>query len=141
MVQKHIVDEELENLLEGNDNVNVDEVMNDTFNNQEDPGTRIKPRSDKESLKAEIDVDLELTTIIEEGFFTTAKAETSGIDGYDPTAFIINTSSIPTKSHKTVTQNDARVFISSMWQKKRYVCCNDCFEATIQKERGKNLRT
>ncbi|GJY38696.1 hypothetical protein Tco_0425060 [Tanacetum coccineum] len=58
MVQEHIVDEELEKLLDGNDNVNVDEFMNDIFNNQEDPGTRVEPRSDKEIPEVEIDADL-----------------------------------------------------------------------------------
>ncbi|GKA52347.1 hypothetical protein Tco_0745543 [Tanacetum coccineum] len=57
-VQEHIVDKEIENLLEGNDNVNVDEFMNNILNNQEDPGTRIEPRNHKESMEAELDADL-----------------------------------------------------------------------------------
>ncbi|GKD24847.1 hypothetical protein Tco_1231061 [Tanacetum coccineum] len=32
--------------------------MNDIFNSQEDPDTKIEPRSDKESLEAEIDADM-----------------------------------------------------------------------------------
>ncbi|GJV49845.1 hypothetical protein Tco_1440057 [Tanacetum coccineum] len=57
-VQEHIVDEEIENLLEGNDNVNVDEFKNNILNNQEDPGTMIEPRSHKESMEVELDADL-----------------------------------------------------------------------------------
>nr|GEX12734.1 hypothetical protein [Tanacetum cinerariifolium] len=67
MVQEHLEDEELDHLLEGNENVNVDKFMNYIFNNQEDPDTRIDPRSDKESLKADIDVDMVPVTSNEEG--------------------------------------------------------------------------
>ncbi|GJS54242.1 hypothetical protein Tco_0627604 [Tanacetum coccineum] len=48
-VNEHVEDEELDQLLEGNENVDVYEFMNNIFNSQEDPDTRIEPRSDKES--------------------------------------------------------------------------------------------
>ncbi|GKF67946.1 hypothetical protein Tco_0197625 [Tanacetum coccineum] len=57
-VEMHLEDEELDHLLEGNENVYVDEFVNDIFNSQEDSGTRIEPRSDKESPEAEIDADM-----------------------------------------------------------------------------------
>ncbi|GJX01987.1 hypothetical protein Tco_0185900 [Tanacetum coccineum] len=57
-VFRHLEDEELDHLLEGNENVYVDEFVNDIFNSQEDSGTRIEPRSDKESPEAEIDADM-----------------------------------------------------------------------------------
>ncbi|GJW62827.1 hypothetical protein Tco_0112162 [Tanacetum coccineum] len=47
-----MVDEEIENLVEGTENVHVDEFMNDIFNDQEEPDNRINPRSYKESPKA-----------------------------------------------------------------------------------------
>ncbi|GJY66626.1 hypothetical protein Tco_0468864 [Tanacetum coccineum] len=60
MLQERLEDKELDHLLEGNENVNVDEFMNDIFNSQEDPDTRIEPMSDKESPKAETDADMVL---------------------------------------------------------------------------------
>ncbi|GJQ91188.1 hypothetical protein Tco_0002327 [Tanacetum coccineum] len=42
----------IENLVEGTENVNVDEFMNDIFNDQEEPDNRIDPRSYKESPEA-----------------------------------------------------------------------------------------
>ncbi|GKE45359.1 hypothetical protein Tco_1472643 [Tanacetum coccineum] len=60
MLQERLEDKELDHLLEGNENVNVDEFMNDIFNSQDDPDTRIEPRSDKESPKAETDADMVL---------------------------------------------------------------------------------
>nr|GEV86753.1 hypothetical protein [Tanacetum cinerariifolium] len=50
-VQEHLVDEEIEQLLEGNVNVDTNAFMDEGLNSQEDPGTRKKPKSDKESLK------------------------------------------------------------------------------------------
>ncbi|GJY32728.1 hypothetical protein Tco_0417197 [Tanacetum coccineum] len=50
-VQEHMVDEEIEQLVEGTENVDEDEFMDDIFNNHEDPSTRLEPRSDKESPK------------------------------------------------------------------------------------------
>ncbi|GKB04992.1 hypothetical protein Tco_0833187 [Tanacetum coccineum] len=57
-VKEHIVDEELDQLLKGAENVDVDAFIDDFLNSQEDPDARIKPRSDKESPKAEKDVDM-----------------------------------------------------------------------------------
>ncbi|GJS72143.1 hypothetical protein Tco_0704984 [Tanacetum coccineum] len=57
-VNERLEDEELDHLLEGNENANVDEFMNDIFNSQEDHGTRIDPKSNKESLEAEINTNL-----------------------------------------------------------------------------------
>ncbi|GKA85860.1 hypothetical protein Tco_0807514 [Tanacetum coccineum] len=48
-VQEHLVDEKIDQLLEGNENVDTDVLMDEVLNSQEDPGTRIEPRSDKES--------------------------------------------------------------------------------------------
>ncbi|GJU72215.1 hypothetical protein Tco_1263620 [Tanacetum coccineum] len=57
-VKEHMVDEELEQLLERTENVDVDAFMDDVLNSQEDPGTRIEPMSDKESPEVEKDVDM-----------------------------------------------------------------------------------
>nr|GEZ83924.1 hypothetical protein [Tanacetum cinerariifolium] len=57
-VQKHKMDEELDQLLNENDNGDENAFMDSIFNNQEDPGTRIEPRSNKESPKAEINADM-----------------------------------------------------------------------------------
>ncbi|GJT69521.1 hypothetical protein Tco_1028807 [Tanacetum coccineum] len=43
-----MVEEEIEQLVEGIKNENVDKFMEDIFNSQEDPDTRIEPMSDKE---------------------------------------------------------------------------------------------
>ncbi|GJT53373.1 hypothetical protein Tco_0988427 [Tanacetum coccineum] len=48
-VKEHMMDEELDHLLDGTVNVDVDEFMRDIFNNQEDPNTRIDLGSYKES--------------------------------------------------------------------------------------------
>nr|GEY82686.1 hypothetical protein [Tanacetum cinerariifolium] len=56
-VKEHIVDEEIENLVEGIKNVNVDEFMNDIFNDQEKHDNKIDPESYKESLDAKKSVD------------------------------------------------------------------------------------
>nr|GEX64309.1 hypothetical protein [Tanacetum cinerariifolium] len=39
-VQEHLVEEEIEMMVEGTENVDDDEFMNEIFNDQEDPGTR-----------------------------------------------------------------------------------------------------
>ncbi|GKB02381.1 hypothetical protein Tco_0830470 [Tanacetum coccineum] len=57
-VKEHMVDEEIKNLVEGTGKENVDEFLNDIFNDQEDPNTKIEPRSDKESTEAEKDADM-----------------------------------------------------------------------------------
>ncbi|GJV21651.1 hypothetical protein Tco_1370671 [Tanacetum coccineum] len=48
-VKEHMVDEELDHLLDGTKNVDVDEFMSDILNNQEDLDTRIDPGSYKET--------------------------------------------------------------------------------------------
>nr|GEX53141.1 hypothetical protein [Tanacetum cinerariifolium]GEX53652.1 hypothetical protein [Tanacetum cinerariifolium] len=48
-VKEHMMDEELEQLLEGTENVNVDEFMDDIINNQESHRNRIDLESYKES--------------------------------------------------------------------------------------------
>ncbi|GJW51448.1 hypothetical protein Tco_0092799 [Tanacetum coccineum] len=45
-------------LLEGNENVDTDEFMDEILNNQEDPGTRIELRSDKKSPEVKKSVDV-----------------------------------------------------------------------------------
>ncbi|GJU24155.1 hypothetical protein Tco_1162776 [Tanacetum coccineum] len=57
-VKEYMVDEELDQLLKGTETVDVDAFMDDFLNSQEDSDTRIKPKSDKESPKAEKDVDM-----------------------------------------------------------------------------------
>ncbi|GJW45070.1 hypothetical protein Tco_0073869, partial [Tanacetum coccineum] len=50
-IQEHLVVEEIETMVEGTENVDVDEFMDEIFNDQEDPGNRIEPGSHKESLE------------------------------------------------------------------------------------------
>ncbi|GJT99278.1 hypothetical protein Tco_1094796 [Tanacetum coccineum] len=57
-LKEHMVDEELDPLLAGTENVDADAFMDDVINSQEDPDTRIELRSDKESPKAKKDVDM-----------------------------------------------------------------------------------
>ncbi|GJW51450.1 hypothetical protein Tco_0092801 [Tanacetum coccineum] len=57
-IQEHLVDEEIEQLLEGNENVDTDEFMDEILNSQEDPDTRIEPRSDKESPEVKKSADV-----------------------------------------------------------------------------------
>nr|GFC46981.1 hypothetical protein [Tanacetum cinerariifolium] len=57
-VQEQIMDEELDHLLDGNENVDENAFMDYIFNNQEDLGTRIEPRGDKESPKAKINAHI-----------------------------------------------------------------------------------
>ncbi|GKD94633.1 hypothetical protein Tco_1374470 [Tanacetum coccineum] len=52
------MDEELDQLLDRNENVDEHAFIDFIFNNQEDPGTWIEARSDKESPKAEINADM-----------------------------------------------------------------------------------
>ncbi|GJU79600.1 hypothetical protein Tco_1281965 [Tanacetum coccineum] len=65
-VKEHIVEEEIEQLIEGTENMHKDEFLDDNLNSQEDPGTRIGPRSHKESLKAKIDADFVFKNVYEE---------------------------------------------------------------------------
>ncbi|GJS87359.1 hypothetical protein Tco_0769995 [Tanacetum coccineum] len=48
-VQEHLVNEEIETMVEGTENVDEDEFMDEIFIDQEDPDTRLEPRSHKES--------------------------------------------------------------------------------------------
>ncbi|GKD17307.1 hypothetical protein Tco_1206465 [Tanacetum coccineum] len=57
-VKEHMVDEEIKNLVEGTGNENVDAFMDDVLNSQEDLGTRIEPRSDKESPEMKKDAGM-----------------------------------------------------------------------------------
>ncbi|GKD72846.1 hypothetical protein Tco_1331128 [Tanacetum coccineum] len=57
--EEHVVDEELDQMLEGVENVDMDAFMNDVLNSQEDPDIRIEPRSDKKSPEAKKDADME----------------------------------------------------------------------------------
>ncbi|GKD75115.1 hypothetical protein Tco_1333397 [Tanacetum coccineum] len=54
----HLVDEEIEQLMEGDDIVDDDEFMDKIFNSQEDPGTRLEPESHKERLEEKKSVDV-----------------------------------------------------------------------------------
>ncbi|GKA09660.1 hypothetical protein Tco_0688991 [Tanacetum coccineum] len=61
-LSEHVVDEELDRMLEGVKNVDIDAFMNDVLNSQEDPDIRIEPRSDKKSPEAKKDADMVTTT-------------------------------------------------------------------------------
>ncbi|GKA16209.1 hypothetical protein Tco_0695956 [Tanacetum coccineum] len=50
-VQEHLVEEEIEDLVEGGNNFDANEFVDEILNDQKDPGTRIEPKSYKESLK------------------------------------------------------------------------------------------
>ncbi|GJW94653.1 hypothetical protein Tco_0174325 [Tanacetum coccineum] len=63
-VNEHLVDEEIEKIVEGNDDVDANKFVDDILNSQKDPGTRLEPRSHKESPKVKKSVDLMI--IIEE---------------------------------------------------------------------------
>ncbi|GJR27875.1 hypothetical protein Tco_1104107 [Tanacetum coccineum] len=66
-VKKHLMAEEIEKLVEGTKNIGNDEVDNSISNSQNDPGTRLEPRSYKESSKVEkIVVVSQLVNVIEE---------------------------------------------------------------------------
>nr|GEZ77301.1 hypothetical protein [Tanacetum cinerariifolium] len=65
-VKEHLIAEEIEKMVEGTKNVENDEVVNYVLNNQEIPGTRLDPRSYKESLEVEIVADAPVNIIEEE---------------------------------------------------------------------------
>ncbi|GJS03813.1 hypothetical protein Tco_0320321 [Tanacetum coccineum] len=52
-VKEHLMVEEIEKLVEGTENVREDEVDNSILNSQNDPDTRLEPRSYKETLEVE----------------------------------------------------------------------------------------
>ncbi|GJY80028.1 hypothetical protein Tco_0492779 [Tanacetum coccineum] len=57
-VQEHLVDEEIVTMVEGTENVDEDEFMDEIFNDQEHPGTRIEPESHKGSPKVKKSADI-----------------------------------------------------------------------------------
>ncbi|GJR20945.1 hypothetical protein Tco_0969472 [Tanacetum coccineum] len=68
-VKEHLAAEEIEKLVEGSENVEETEVDNSTLkqdDNTNDPGTRLEPRSYKESPKAEITVVVQPINVNEE---------------------------------------------------------------------------
>ncbi|GKD44725.1 hypothetical protein Tco_1269370 [Tanacetum coccineum] len=68
-VKEHLIAEEIEKLIEGTKNVVNVEVDSSTLrknDNQNDPGTRLEPRSNKESPEVEINAKVQPVNIIEE---------------------------------------------------------------------------
>nr|GEV01679.1 ribonuclease H-like domain-containing protein [Tanacetum cinerariifolium] len=59
--EEHMVDEEIEKIVKGNDDVDENQFVDDILNNQEDPGTRIEPESHQERPKVEKSVDSMIT--------------------------------------------------------------------------------
>nr|GEU34334.1 hypothetical protein [Tanacetum cinerariifolium] len=56
--QEHLVDEEIEKIVKGNDYVDENKFMNEIVNSQEDPVTRLEPGSHKERPEVEKSVDV-----------------------------------------------------------------------------------
>ncbi|GKE22023.1 hypothetical protein Tco_1433535, partial [Tanacetum coccineum] len=52
-VKEHLMAEEIEKLVEGTENIGNDEVDNSISNSQNDPGTRLEPRSYKKIPEVE----------------------------------------------------------------------------------------
>ncbi|GJZ95392.1 hypothetical protein Tco_0667726 [Tanacetum coccineum] len=65
-VKEHLVAEEIEKMVEGTKSVESDEVDNSILNSQNDPDTRLDPRSYKESLEVEKTTVAQPINIIEE---------------------------------------------------------------------------
>ncbi|GJR40510.1 hypothetical protein Tco_1216194, partial [Tanacetum coccineum] len=57
-VQDHLVEEEIEQIMERNDNIDEDDFVDTILNTQEDPVTRMEPESHKEKPKVEKSVDV-----------------------------------------------------------------------------------
>ncbi|GKF26050.1 hypothetical protein Tco_0081944, partial [Tanacetum coccineum] len=77
--KEHLIAEEIENLVEGSENVENVEVNSSTLRQDDTQtilGTRLEPRSDKESLKVEITAELQPVNINE-------KEEESAEDDYE----------------------------------------------------------
>ncbi|GKD09942.1 hypothetical protein Tco_1189627, partial [Tanacetum coccineum] len=53
-------------MVEGTENVDVDQFVNSILNSQNDPGTRLDPGSYIESLEVEITVVIQPVNVIEE---------------------------------------------------------------------------
>ncbi|GKG12928.1 hypothetical protein Tco_0349888, partial [Tanacetum coccineum] len=65
-VKEHLIAEEIEKMVEGTESEDADEVDNSILNSQNDPGTRLDPRSYKESLEVEKTADVQPVNVIEE---------------------------------------------------------------------------
>ncbi|GKB00915.1 hypothetical protein Tco_0828959 [Tanacetum coccineum] len=65
LVNKHLASEEIEKMVEGSENV-IDDSLNPRNDEPKFPGTRLEPRSDKESSKVEItnDEEVEITNVV-----------------------------------------------------------------------------
>ncbi|GJU52914.1 retrovirus-related pol polyprotein from transposon TNT 1-94 [Tanacetum coccineum] len=65
-VKEHLIADEIEKLVEGTENVENNEGVNFVLNNQEVPGTRLEPKSHKESPKVEKTAEVQPVNTIEE---------------------------------------------------------------------------
>ncbi|GKB60768.1 hypothetical protein Tco_0916954, partial [Tanacetum coccineum] len=64
LVNKHLVSEEIEKMIEGSKNI-IDDSLLPRTDEPNIPGTRLEPRSDKESPKVEITTDeVEITNVV-----------------------------------------------------------------------------
>ncbi|GJZ27729.1 hypothetical protein Tco_0572376 [Tanacetum coccineum] len=65
LVNKHLASEEIENMIEGSENV-IDDSLPPRNDEPNIPGTRLEPRSDKESPEVEItnDEEVEITNVV-----------------------------------------------------------------------------
>ncbi|GKC01057.1 hypothetical protein Tco_0987193 [Tanacetum coccineum] len=66
IINEHLADTELDELLNDKEIVDEDAFVDDILNSQEDPGTRIKTRSDKESPDTMNDADMVHVDVNEE---------------------------------------------------------------------------
>ncbi|GJU71130.1 hypothetical protein Tco_1262535 [Tanacetum coccineum] len=65
-VKDHLAAEEIQKMVEGTENVEEDEFVNSVLNSQNDPYTRLDPKSYKESLEVEKVVIVQLVNVIKE---------------------------------------------------------------------------
>nr|GFD16329.1 hypothetical protein [Tanacetum cinerariifolium] len=65
-VKEHMVDEKIENLVEGTENTNLDDFLDTIFTNQEEPDNRIDYESYNESPKVKKSAD-DVTITNDEG--------------------------------------------------------------------------
>ncbi|GJW77665.1 hypothetical protein Tco_0139347 [Tanacetum coccineum] len=65
-VKEHLIAEEIEKLIDGSENVENDEIDNSISNSLNNPGTRIEPRSHKESPYVEINDVVQPVNVIKE---------------------------------------------------------------------------
>ncbi|GJX73558.1 hypothetical protein Tco_0312153 [Tanacetum coccineum] len=65
LVNKHLASKEIEKMMEGSENV-IDDSLPPRNDEPNIPGTRLEPRSDKESLEVEItnDEEVEITNVV-----------------------------------------------------------------------------